>query len=349
MRLLRNYKRPQLQANWGRKVSVCFHQTYDRGLIMWWQAVSCAEFSQADPLLWSPLFSPGEVHSSSRDPCPWSSGHTQNDKSCFFRNFWMSSRARSIKLLSFHRMNKSLSLQPNPHWECFPSVPFPLHPIHMKRPVTGANGGEFLTCPPIYSPQRAGQPNRWVLGHTKICSIPRRACVHSVALSSVQFSRSVMSDSLRPHGRQHTRLTCPSPTPGACSNSRPSSQWCHPTISSSVVLFSSCLQSFPASGSFPMSQFFVSGGQILELQLHHQSFQWIFRTDLLWDWLAWSPCSPRDSQKSCSPRDSQESSPTPQFKSINFSVLSFLYGPTLTSIHDYWKSQPRLDQPLSAK
>ena len=193
MRLLRNYKRPQLQANWGRKVSVCFHQTHDRGLIMWWQAVSCAEFSQADPLLWSPLFSPGEVHSSSRDPCPWSSGHTQNDKSCFFRNFWMSSRARSIKLLSFHRMNKSLSLQPNPHWECFPSVPFPLHPIHMKRPVTGANGGEFLTCPPIYSPQRAGQPNRWVLGHTKICSIPRRACVHSVALSSVQFSSAAQS------------------------------------------------------------------------------------------------------------------------------------------------------------
>ena len=128
----------------------------------------------------------------------------------------MSSRARSIKLLSFHRMNKSLSLQPDLHWECLPSVPFPLHPIHMKRPVTGANGGEFLTCPPIYSPQRAGQSNRWVPGHTKICSIPWRACVHSVSLSSVQLSCS--------HGRQHTRLPCPSPTPGACSNSRPLSQ-----------------------------------------------------------------------------------------------------------------------------
>ena len=70
-----------------------------------------------------------------------------------------------------------------------------------------------------------------------------------------------MSDSLRPHGLQHTRLPCPSPTPGACSDSHPSSPWCYPTISSSVVPFSSCLQSFPASGSFPLNQFFASGGQ----------------------------------------------------------------------------------------
>ena len=78
----------------------------------------------------------------------------------------------------------------------------------------------------------------------------------------LQFSSfAVMSDSLWPHGLQHARLLCPSPTPGACSNSRPSSQWCHPTISSSVILFSSCLQSFPASGCFPMSKFFTLGGQ----------------------------------------------------------------------------------------
>ena len=70
-----------------------------------------------------------------------------------------------------------------------------------------------------------------------------------------------MSDYLWSHGLQHTRLRCPSPIPGACSNSCPSSRWCHPTISSSVVPFSSCLQSFPASGSFPVSQFFTSGGQ----------------------------------------------------------------------------------------
>ena len=78
---------------------------------------------------------------------------------------------------------------------------------------------------------------------------------------SVQFSCSVMSDVLWPHGLQHIRLYCPSPTPRVCSNSRPSSWWCHPTISSTVIPFSSCLQSFPASGSFQMSQFFAPGGQ----------------------------------------------------------------------------------------
>ena len=74
-----------------------------------------------------------------------------------------------------------------------------------------------------------------------------------------------MSDSLRPHGLQYTRLPCPSPTPRACSNSYPLSQWCHPTISSSVVPFSSHVQSFPTSGKFPMSQFFASGGQSIRV------------------------------------------------------------------------------------
>ena len=80
-------------------------------------------------------------------------------------------------------------------------------------------------------------------------------------ISSVQFSRSVTSDSLRLHGLQHTRLSCPSPTPRVYSNSCPLSRWCHPTISSSIIPFSSHLQSFPASGSFQMSQLFASGGQ----------------------------------------------------------------------------------------
>ena len=78
---------------------------------------------------------------------------------------------------------------------------------------------------------------------------------------SVQFSRSVVYDSLRPHELQHVRPPCPSPTPGVHPNPCPSSQWCHPIISSSVVPFSSCPQSFPASGSFQMSQLFTSGGQ----------------------------------------------------------------------------------------
>ena len=79
--------------------------------------------------------------------------------------------------------------------------------------------------------------------------------------SSVQFSRSVVSDSLRPHESQHARPPCPSPTPRVHSNSPPSSQWCHPAISSSVVLFASCPQSLPASESFPISQLFAWGGQ----------------------------------------------------------------------------------------
>ena len=83
--------------------------------------------------------------------------------------------------------------------------------------------------------------------------------------SSIQFSHSVVSDSLWPYGLWHTRLPCPSSTPRAYSNSCPSSRWCHPTVSPSVFPFSSCFQSFPASGSFPMSQFFTSGGQNIEV------------------------------------------------------------------------------------
>ena len=85
--------------------------------------------------------------------------------------------------------------------------------------------------------------------------------IYLTAISSVQFSCSVVSDSLRPHESQHARPPCPSPSPGVHSDSRPSSRWCHPAISSSVVPFSSCPQSLPASGSFPMSQLFAWGGQ----------------------------------------------------------------------------------------
>ena len=102
---------------------------------------------------------------------------------------------------------------------------------------------------------------------------------------SVQFSRSVISDSLRPHGLQHARLPCPSAHPGACSNSCPSSQWYHSTISSSVISFSSYLQSCPASGSFQRVSSSHQVAKVLEFQLQHQSFQWIFRNDFLWiDW-----------------------------------------------------------------
>ena len=92
------------------------------------------------------------------------------------------------------------------------------------------------------------------------CPHPGSLTTSFISFSSVWFSCSVMSDSLWPHGLQLTRPPCPSPTPGVYPNSCPLSRWCHPTISSSVVPFSSCLQCFPASGSFPMSQVFVSGG-----------------------------------------------------------------------------------------
>ena len=93
---------------------------------------------------------------------------------------------------------------------------------------------------------------------------PHRLQIH-LGLGSVQLSHSVVSDSLRPHESQHARPPCPSPTPGVHSNSRPLSRWCHPAISSSVVPFSSCPQSLPASESFPMSQLFAWGGQSIRV------------------------------------------------------------------------------------
>ena len=146
----------------------------------------------------------------------------------------------------------------------------------------------------------------------------------------VQFTHSVLSDSLGPHESQHARPPwSPSPTTRVDTDSPPSSQWCHPAISSSVVPFSSGPQSLPASESFPMSQLLHEVAKVLEFQLYHHSFQRNPRADLLQNGLVGSPCSPRDSQ---------ESFPTPQFKSINSSVLSFLHSPTLTSIHDHWKN-----------
>ena len=140
------------------------------------------------------------------------------------------------------------------------------------------------------------------------------------------FSHSVMSNSLRPHGLQHGRLPCPSPSPGACSKSLPLCQWCHETVSSSVIPFSYHLKSFPASGSFLMSQLFPSGGQNIGVSASTSALP---MTDFHYDGLVGSPCCPRDSQ---------ESSPTPQFKSFNSLKCSLLSGPALTSIHDYWKN-----------
>jgi len=144
------------------------------------------------------------------------------------------------------------------------------------------------------------------------------------SLQLVQFSYSVMFDSLQPHELQDARHPSPSPTPGVYPNSCPSSWWCHPAISFSVIPFSSCPQSLPASGSFPMSQLFAWGGQSIGVSASASVLP--MNTQ---DWLVGSPCSPRDSQ---------EFSPTPQFKSINSLALSFLHSSTLTSIHDHWKN-----------
>ena len=118
-------------------------------------------------------------------------------------------------------------------------------------------------------------------------------------------------------------------TNSCSSNSCLLSRWCHATISSSVVPFSSCCQFFPAGGLFQWVCSLHQVAKVLELQLQHQSFQWIFTIDFLKDWLVWPPCSPRHSQ---------EFSAMPQFKGINSSALRFLYGPTLTSIYDYWNN-----------
>ena len=137
-----------------------------------------------------------------------------------------------------------------------------------------------------------------------------------------------MFDTLQPHELQHARLSCPLPSPGICSNSRPSSRWCHPTISSSVALFSSCPQSFPASGSFPVTWLLASccqsiGASASVLPMNIQGWFLLGLTGLM---------------SLQSKEDSQESSPTPQFESINSLVLNLLYGPALTSVHDYWKN-----------
>ena len=178
--------------------------------------------------------------------------------------------------------------------------------------------------------------------------------------SSIQFCCSVVSDSLRLHEPQHARLPCPSPTPGVHSDSRPSSRWCHSSISSSVVLFSSCLQPFPASGSFQMSQLFASGGQRIGVSASTSVLPMNTQDWSPLEWTGWISLQSKGLSRvfnttvqkhqlfgaqlysptlllgiffwllqwwvswfPCRPRDSQESS-TPQFRSISSLALRFL-------------------------
>ena len=150
--------------------------------------------------------------------------------------------------------------------------------------------------------------------------------------SSVQFSRSVMSDSLQPHELRHARPPCPSPTPGVYTNSCTSSWWCHPAISSSVIPFSSSPQSFPALGSFPMSQLFTSGGQSIGVSASTSVLQMNTQDWSLLGWTGWISLQSKGLLRVL------VSASTPQFKSINSSALSFLHSPTLPSIHDHRKN-----------
>ena len=157
-------------------------------------------------------------------------------------------------------------------------------------------GGVFTTKPPGKSWELVKNENAWA----------------STGNLLLLFSGSVMSDSLQLHGLQYSRLSCPSPTPRACSNSYPSSWWCHPTISFSVVPFSSCPKSFPASRSFLMSWKRVWPHQVQSIGASASAA--VLLTNIQ-DWF-----------------------PLALTALINSLVLSFLYGPTLTSIHDHWKN-----------
>ena len=127
--------------------------------------------------------------------------------------------------------------------------------VSMSIPISSSSHPPLpLLCPHVLS---LYLHLYFCLGNRFICT----AFLDSTCMHSVQFSRSVVSDSLRPHELQHARPPCPSPSPGVYSDSHPVSRWCHPAISSSVIPFSSCPQSLPASESFPMSQLFTLGGQ----------------------------------------------------------------------------------------
>ena len=135
---------------------------------------------------------------------------------------------------------------------------------------------------------------------------------------------------LQPHRLQHARLPCPSPTPGACSNSCSSSQWCHATISSSIIPFSSCLQSFPASGSFLMSRLFTSGGQSIGASASASVLSMNIQ-----DWFPLGLTGLTSLQSKGLPGDLSNTT----VKKHQFFSLNLLYDPTLTSIHDYWKNR----------
>ena len=148
----------------------------------------------------------------------------------------------------------------------------------------------------------------------------------STSVSSIPFSHSVMSNSLWPHWLPHARPSCPSPTPGAGSNSCPLGQWCHPTISSSVIPFFSHLQSFPASGSFPMSHLFISGGQRIGVSASTSVLPLNIQDWFPLGWTGWISLQSKGFSKSY---------PTSQFKSKN-GALGFSHIPISSYRANQW-------------
>ena len=204
-------------------------------------------------------------------------------------------------------------------------------------PVSPASAGGFLS---IVWP---GKPSTTSLSHSCLTwedfvaplhpplpSGPKApagyTCIRYTFLSSVQFSRSVVSDSLRPHELQHARPPCPSPTPRVYSNSCPSRRWCHPTISSSVTPFSSCPQSFPV-GSFQMSQFFASGAQSIGDSISASVLPMNTQDWSPLGWTGWISLQSKGLSRVFSNTTVQKH----QF-------FGFIYSPVLTSIHDHWKN-----------
>ena len=190
--------------------------------------------------------------------------------------WWVSTRSGSRDSLQFSRSVVSDSLWPHEPQHARPPCPSPTPGVY-PNPCPWV-GDAIKPSHPLLSPSlpalNLSQDQglfKWISSlhllskvmFTKqiVCAIQTFRRHENKGTSSVKFSRSVVSNSLRPHGLQRPRLPCLSPTPETCSNSCPSSQWCHPAISSSVVPFSSCPQSFPASRSFQMSQLFTWGGQ----------------------------------------------------------------------------------------
>ena len=201
-------------------------------------------------------------------------------------------------------------------------MPCHLRATHVVRPSGGPG------CAPSSEVQEpaivVGRSLLWTLRIWKSILFPqfRLPKGSSCMLWLLMFSRSVGSDFLWPHGLQHARLPCSLLSPGVCWNSCPFSQWCYLTISSSAAHFCS-FQSSPGLRSFPMSQLFASGGQSVGTSASGS----VLPVNI-WSWFPLGLTG----------LISQESSPAPQFESINSSSLSLLYGPTLVSLHDYWKN-----------